>query len=322
MIKFPKNYKLIKEATDPLAPPVDATIPDSGAPTTDPGTGIEPPAGDPSLDSLGALPGSSPEMGGDSGMPGTEATDGAPGGLDAAGSILPSGGGGGGGGGGAGFTGGESGGGEEPTEDEKPENKGLLDIEDPVKAAKETMQFTTNIPEILKVIKASMENDDNAKIKIQDVIKKLKTEKNHTLHLVARRLELFMSPLLEGKRNMKQKIPSKTEILKEYIKEEIKLETARQLNENSHFTAERNLEDLAVKTIRDFEKHLLSELGLQPLDEMNPDSQEHYKQIVDQITIIFKTAIKERVKLFASLPKLNDVSSDKKSDSSIQSQQQ
>ena len=349
MIKFPKNYKqkkLLSEAapTSPnnLLSNSSNSQSNQGASNQTTTTGANDPNATPDLTGASAVPPN--DLDGNSGIDGLDASNGAPtqsgsgspssdpsmagddsmGGAmddpssmggDPSGSIL-SGGGGGGGSGGAGFTdsgGGDGGDGSE--EPESPEDKGVLDFDDPAKAAKEALNYTTDIPEILKVVKASMENNDNAKQELKTIIDKLRQERNHNLHLVANRLELFADPFLTESRtksnivktkNMKttKSTTSRTNIIKEFIQEETNKEFIKQLNEEAtDFTAVRQLRHQATDMAMKFEDTIVKLLGLKHPDNMDPNSQQHYLTAVQDMTRKFLAAVTDAVSALRPLPK-------------------
>lgn len=105
---------------------------------------------------------------------------------------------------------------------------------------------------------------------------------------------------------MKKKI-SKT-VLETMIKESIK----KKLLESNNFTALRQLKHQAVSTSMAFESNIQSELNLMDPDQLSPDLQKKYYEIVDQLKDNIVNSVLNTSKLLASFPK-NETASKKTS---------
>jgi len=78
------------------------------------------------------------------------------------------------------------------------------------------------------------------------------------------------------------------------------------LREGTHFTAMRNIEHMAASTSMDFEKTITDALGLVNPDDMQPEIQEKYYEVVTRMKDQIRKAALEAAKDLISFPHRED----------------
>lgn len=93
--------------------------------------------------------------------------------------------------------------------------------------------------------------------------------------------------------------------LEEAIQSAVKVEMAKLL-ESNHFSAMRQIEHMASSTSMDFEKNILDALGLENPDNMQPQLQRKYFQIVQTMKKGIRQSVLEAAKQLISFPRRED----------------
>lgn len=79
----------------------------------------------------------------------------------------------------------------------------------------------------------------------------------------------------------------------------------KKLNESSDFTARRIIQQQAMNTSMEFEKEIVSQLGLTPPDNLPPHVQKKYYEIVEQMGSAIIKAVQTAVSRMSYLPREN-----------------
>jgi hypothetical protein len=93
--------------------------------------------------------------------------------------------------------------------------------------------------------------------------------------------------------------------LEEAIAKAVKSEVTK-LMESNHFSAMRQIEHMASSTSMEFEKNILDALALENPDNMQPDVQHKYFQIVQTMKDGIRAAVLGAAKQLVSFPRRED----------------
>lgn len=93
--------------------------------------------------------------------------------------------------------------------------------------------------------------------------------------------------------------------LQEAIKKAVQTEVAK-LTESNHFSAMRQIEHMASSTSMEFEKNILDALTLENPDNMQPELQQKYFQIVQTMKSGIREAVMDAAKQLVSFPRRED----------------
>lgn len=100
---------------------------------------------------------------------------------------------------------------------------------------------------------------------------------------------------------------TKTKISSKKLAEAIqKLVKQAVLQEGTHFTAMRNIEHMAASTSMEFERTIIDALGVVNPDNMQPELQAKYYEIVSQMKEDVRQAALEVAKALISFPRQDD----------------
>lgn len=326
---------------DPTTPDASMPVDASAGSTNDPGaTGAVPPADgsapmtDPS--GGGAMGGGGGGVGADGTTPdGTDGTDPATdpmagGGVDNRFAVS----GGGGGGGSSGgmdsssdtTIGGEEGGeGEAGVEDSEPPANPVEDAKTILVALASEPPSSKNDPlALVKATKGLIQNGFTTKEQVTDLIDQLSQEETPQLKELAERLRLFMT--ITTNRNtpkgtsspMKPPVTAKpssttpdtdtglTALQESTLKELVTETVSRIISENSSYTAMRKLAIQAQETSLDFEKNIVTLLGIVEPDMLDGTARKVYHQAAEGMKQRMVDAVLSAAQQIARLPKKDD----------------
>jgi putative lipoic acid-binding regulatory protein len=91
------------------------------------------------------------------------------------------------------------------------------------------------------------------------------------------------------------------------LKEMIDKAVRKNLQEGSTFSARRVIDAVAGDASREFEKQIVQNLGIVDPDELRPEMQAKYLEIVGEMEKGFKNAVRAAVKKLQNFPKKEDV---------------
>jgi hypothetical protein len=97
-----------------------------------------------------------------------------------------------------------------------------------------------------------------------------------------------------------------TKINRKQLSEAIQTLVKKTLLESSHFSAMRNIEHMAASTSMEFEKSIVDALGLMNPDNMQPELQAKYFQIVTTMKDGIKSTVMDAAKQLVSFPRQED----------------
>ncbi|TXH11325.1 MAG: hypothetical protein E6R04_01725 [Spirochaetes bacterium] len=93
--------------------------------------------------------------------------------------------------------------------------------------------------------------------------------------------------------------------LEEAISKAVQSEVAKLL-ESNHFSAMRQIEHMASSTSMEFEKNILDALGLENPDNMQPELQQKYFQVVQAMKAGIRSSVLDAAKQLISFPRRDD----------------
>jgi hypothetical protein len=94
-------------------------------------------------------------------------------------------------------------------------------------------------------------------------------------------------------------------ITEKEIRQIVRKVLRKKLNESSDFTARRIIQQQAMNTSMEFEKEIVSQLGLTPPDTLAPHVQKKYFEIVEEMKAAIIKAVQTAVTRMAYLPREN-----------------